>query len=59
MHYEAANPTTQGKLGSCNLLISSILVYFFYTYAYNNPDGAQCWAIATKHEPKETETSGY
>ena len=27
-------------VGCCNVIINGILVYFFYQYAYNNPDKA-------------------
>ena len=34
------------SLGSsiCNLVIQSILGYYFYVYAFRNPDGSLCYA---------------
>ena len=28
----------KGTAGGCNLIINGVLAYFFYTYAYDNPD---------------------
>ena len=42
-----ANPKAQGVQGGGNIIINGVLAYFFYVYAFDNPDGNECWAIAT------------
>ena len=36
----------QGGAGAGNLIINAVLAYFFYQYAYVNPDVGECWATA-------------
>ena len=48
------NPQAAGGMGCYNLLCNGILAYFFYTYAYNNPDAAtqgQCFASDSSDTP--------
>ena len=30
--------------GACNLVVGSIFAYFFYIYAFQNPDKGECFA---------------
>ena len=46
-------------VGSVNLIINAALAYFFYQYAYNNPDEGQCWAHKNIRTPVATATVGY
>ena len=40
------NPKAQGQMGAGNLIVNGVLAYFFYTYAFSNPDAGTCWAKA-------------
>ena len=32
------------RADACNLIINSVMAFFFYTYAFNNPDFGACFA---------------
>ena len=53
------NPKAHASTGGCNLIINGVLAYFFYTYAYNNPDSGECWAMEGQDTPKTSATAGY
>ena len=53
------DPNKAGQAGAGNLIVNGVLAYFFYTYAFNNPDAGECWAISTSQVPKAVETAGY
>ena len=36
----------QGGGGIVNIVFNGVLAYYFYQYAFNNPDDGSCWAIA-------------
>ena len=40
---EVGKPKSYSVTGCFNFVLSSTLVYFFYTYSYNNPDQGECW----------------
>ena len=56
---KAEDPKVHGTSAACSLIFNGVLCYFFYTYAYNNPDAGECWAIDGVDTPKTTETAGY
>ena len=33
--------------GIVNMAVHTIFAYFFYKYAFSNPDDGSCWAIST------------
>ena len=42
------NPAHAGVAVFCEIAINGVLAYFFYTYAWKNPDLARhpdCWAV--------------
>ena len=41
---EQGKPSGYTLTGCFNFVLSTTLAYFFYTYAYNNPDQGECWA---------------
>ena len=49
----------KGTAGGCNLIINGVLAYFFYTYAYDNPDQGQCWASDSSNTASAIELPGY
>ena len=49
----------QAGTGAINLIINAVLAYYFYQYAYANPDEGQCWAAESSRTPVATETAGY
>ena len=49
----------QAAGGGFNLIINAVLAYYFYQYAYANPDEGQCWAAENSRTPVATETAGY
>ena len=53
------NKKANGAGGACNLLINGVLAYFFYQYAYKNPDQGQCWATDENHVASPVELPGY
>ena len=34
----------KGSGGISNLAVNAVLAYYFYRYAFNNPDEGSCWA---------------
>ena len=49
-------------IGSLNLLVYLVLVFFFAKYSFANPDqedNLQCWAIASNRIPISEEQNGY
>ena len=49
--YDIDNPKHQGPTACCNLVIHSVMLYFFYTYGWKNPDlddHGDCWAVDDK-----------
>ena len=42
-----------------NIVFNGVLAYYFYQYAFNNPDDGSCWAIAGNNVPSATEQAGY
>ena len=49
----------QGGAGAGNIIINAVLAYYFYQYAYANPDVGECWATAGQTTPLSVETAGY
>ena len=45
--FDAQNPVHAGSAACCNIIFNGVMAYFFYTYAWANPDLAKhgaCWA---------------
>ena len=45
--------------GVLNLIVNAVLAYYFYQYAYANPDQGECWAAKTSQVPSATATAGF
>ena len=50
---------TQAGGGGVNIIINGILAYYFYQYAFNNPDEGSCWASSGSRMPSAIEQGGY
>ena len=60
MMQEQSQPKQQAQLGGGNIIINGVLAYFFYVYAFANPDGNEgCWAMAGQTVPKTVEAPHY
>ena len=46
-----SNPKQQGIQGGGNIIINGVLAYFFYVYAFQNPDNNQCFASPLNNTP--------
>ena len=47
-HDEVVKPNN-GNSG-CNLVINAVMAYFFYVYAFTNPDNSICFASDISEE---------
>ena len=44
VHFNYTEEDFNGCTSFCNMLIQGVLGYFFFIYAYNNPDYKTCYA---------------
>ena len=44
VHFNYTEEDFNGFTSFCNMLIQGILGYFFFIYAYQNPDYSACYA---------------
>ena len=51
--------TNKYFVGGLNIITYGIFAYYFYQYAYANPDAGECWATASSATPLSVETAGY
>ena len=57
--YSDERRNTINAKGVVNMAVHTIFAYFFYQYAFNNPDQGSCWAISSSQIPSAVKLPGY